>query len=199
MSATGRSDKRNPSDFYETPEPLADAALALVRERFGVYTPALILDPGAGTGVWGRAAHSLWPEATVIGVDIERGRPPGGAYDIWFKDSYLDKARYWPKFMSRRPDLIIGNPPYRLSQQFIEASLSIVQPGGLVAFLLRLNFLAGECRRVFWQQNTPGRVIVCVQRPSFTSDNGTDATEYGVYVWSDRFHFGAQLEWLSWR
>jgi len=198
MSAAGRTPgKRNSSDFYETPYALVEAALNYVRSNFGVYSPDLILDPGAGLGVWGKAARGIWLSSpSIVGVDTEHDAPP--YYDSWYRDDYLALSQQWCRNVKTRPDLIIGNPPYRLGQQFIEASHSIIRQGGLIVFLLRLNFLAGHLRREFWKQYRPGCIIVCVERPSFTHDGGSDATEYALFVWGDRF-LDTRVAWMSWR
>lgn len=199
MSATGRTpNKRHKSDFYETPLFLAEAALSYVRSSFGVDRPELVLDPGAGLGIWGKAARGIWSSPTIIGVEIEHN--PAPYYDIWHRDDYLSLSRSWRGNVKTRPDLIVGNPPYRLAEEFIEASHNIVRQGGLIAFLLRLNLLAGQKRREFWKKYAPGYVAVCVERPSFTNDGGSDATEYALFVWGDRFHsINPNIDWLSWR
>jgi hypothetical protein len=202
MSATGRGSKRNKSDYYETPRRLADASLDYIRSHYAVTPsvtrPTRILDPGAGRGVWGRAARAIWREAEIVGVDRHRPRPSlgGYAYDKWYRCSYTTFERY---YHYRKPDLIIGNPPYSLAQSFIETSLRLLAPGGLLAFLLRINLLAGQCREEFWQRHPLSRLVTCVERPSFNG-NGSDATEYALFVWSDRFLlYGPKIEWMSWR
>ncbi|HLF28185.1 MAG TPA: hypothetical protein VJG32_17785 [Anaerolineae bacterium] len=196
MSATGRTNgKRNKSDFYETPRALAGAVLDYIRAHYGISSPALVLDPGAGTGVWGKAARERWPKALIMGVDLYRARPDT-IYDDWFRCSYTTFERRY--FRDDRPDLIIGNPPYSLAQSFIEASLRLLAPGGLLSFLLRINLLAGQCREDFWKQRPLSRLVTCIERPSFNG-GGSDATEYALFVWSDRLLDGPKIEWLSWR
>ena len=205
MSATGRTPgKRHASDFYETPYPLAEATLNYVRSGFGIYAPELILDPGAGLGVWGKAARGIWLSSpNIVGIEIGQMPIPGGPvyYDSWYHDDYLTLSQQWRNNVKTRPDLIVGNPPYRLAQEFVEVSLRLIAPGGLMAFLLRLNFLAGRRRRSFWRKHKPGHVVVLVERPSFTSDGNSDATEYALFVWGDRFaHFvHPHIDWLSWK
>jgi len=198
MSAANRTlGKRHASDFYETPYPLTEAALNYVRSGFGIYAPELILDPGAGLGVWGKAARGIWLSSpTIVGIEPERDTQP--YYDMWYRDDYLSLAQQWRGNVKTRPDLIVGNPPYRLAQQFIEASRAIVAQHGLIVFLLRLNFLAGRLRREFWKRHQPGYVVVCIERPSFTHDGGSDATEYSLFVWGDRF-LDTRVAWMSWR
>lgn len=76
-------------------------------------------------------------------------------------------------------DLIVTNPPFSLSMEFLTKSLSEAQT---VVYLLRLNYLGSAERKTFWKQNQPTHLYVLSNRPSFTG-LGTDATEYAWFVW----------------
>lgn len=95
-------------DFYPTPYPLAVAALDALPADF---QPKLILDPGCGDGVWGRAARAKWPNAIIVGVDI-RHVQHDSAYTYTFLLS--GKNFMFPETLAGfgKFDLIMGNPPY---------------------------------------------------------------------------------------
>lgn len=202
MSATGRGTPRSKSDFYETPALLAYAAIEYIRTRLSILrSPKLILDPGAGRGAWGIPARAAWPESRIVGIDRYRLASPAArpAYDDWSRTAYATFARRYS--IDDRPNLIIGNPPFRLAQSFVEISRGLIHPLGLIIFLLRINFLAGECRKGFWQEYPLSRLVTCIERPSFRG-NGTDATEYALFVWTgDKFFTleGPAFDWISWR
>ena len=87
-------------------------------------------------------------------------------------------------------DVIIGNPPYSLALDFINKSLELLHPGGLLIFLLRTNFLESEKRFKWWQEHPLSGLYTLHKRPSFTG-RGTDATSYSWFVWEqggDRLH-----------
>lgn len=126
---------RDDFDHYPTPEPLVRAALTS-RILPIMPAPRTILDPGAGQGVWGRVARSIWPNAFIVGTEI-RNLPKPPEYDRWISgrghigidlpgilnigDTFepSEAPSEWPPFLhfeSGRPvvrfDLVIGNPPY---------------------------------------------------------------------------------------
>jgi hypothetical protein len=94
------------------------------------------------------------------------------------------------------PDLIVTNPPYSLALPFAERALAHIRPGGIVAFFLRLGFLASLERSEFHRRH-PARVLICNPRPSFARFlkkgklTTTDASEYAWFVW------GGPREWAG--
>ena len=80
---------------------------------------------------------------------------------------------------SNTVDLIITNPPFSLAQEFIDHATANATT---VFMLLRLNFLGSIKRYEWWSNNKPKAIYVLSKRPSFTG-NGTDATDYGWFVW----------------
>jgi hypothetical protein len=182
---------REGHDFYPTPPALALAAL----QHYADGTPPRrVLDPGAGTGVWGRAvlAHYRTGTPELTGVDLFA--PPCPDYATWIQEDYL--TWHGPGAY----DLICGNPPYSLAEAFIRRAHSQLAPGGSLILLLRLAFLASIGRgRGLWAKLPPTRVGICMQRPSFTGNNRTDATEYALFYWRQGGPEETVLEWLDWK
>jgi len=142
------------------------------------------LDPGAGAGVWGDVLRAFRPTVRVWGVERRpTPRPPG--YERWIEDDFLQVAMD----LSNPFDLVLGNPPYRDAERFIERALACVRVGGHVLFLLRLAFLEGQARRDGLYARHPLRWLwVCSKRPSFQPDGKSSPTAYGVYLWQKGFH-----------
>lgn len=177
---------RRDFDFYPTPAAVAVDALEHLPSDF---KPECVLDPGAGTGVWGRAARQLWPTTTITGVDLRPVARPA-AYNFWFNEDFLltDSA---PAF-----DLVVGNPPYKYTEQFVRHSMSLLENGGYLVFLLRLSFLEGQSRqRGLWRHYPPRRVVVCSKRVSFTDDGRTNATAYAYFIWQRGWVGDTLLNW----
>lgn len=183
--------KRDPHDFYPTPLSLCRAALA---ELPPAPVPDSILDPGAGSGVWGKAARDLYPRALITGVELRPDAiPPAETYTAWHTGDFRLYDPGW------KHDLIMGNPPYKYAEAFIRHSLSMLKDYGWLVFLLRLAFLEEQDRgKDFWRKFPPERVSVCSQRPSFTGDGNTDATAYAVYYWRKGWTGPTRLDWLRW-
>jgi hypothetical protein len=89
-------------------------------------------------------------------------------------------------------DVTIGNPPFSLAQEFINAALSISRE---VTFLLRLNFLGGDARSSWIREWYPS-VFVLPNRVSGTGDGKTDSTEY---AWMRFTNQGWRPPWGEYR
>lgn len=168
MSSTNRGSDRVGGDFYITPS-WATAAI-LPHLRFGVTHP-LILDPGCGDGAILRVCRDRWPDANLLGFDIEnRGCEWGFTRDALAPEPW------------GTTDLIIANPPFSLAAEFLERALREASAYGAdVCFLLRLAWMAGMKRAAFHRAH-PSDVYVLPRRPSFTG-KGTDSADYGWFVW----------------
>lgn len=175
MSATKRGAERRPHDFYPTPIPSIEAFLEVFPLTGGIE----VLEPGAGSGniimtlqKYGKFsidAVEIRPEETEnlkqLGVNVIIG-------------DFLSME------FEKRYDLVIGNPPFNLAMEFVEKSLGLLKPGGMLIFLLRTAFMESTRRFPFWQK--PEHQIAGLYtlhiRPSFTG-HGTDATSYSWFIW----------------
>lgn len=178
---------RDEHDFYPTPLPFAIAGINLLPVHF---SPQNILDPGAGSGVWGQAAKCIYRDALVTGIELRAvNRHP--AYNFWYTGDFRLLATDEPCF-----DLVVGNPPYKYSEVFIRSSLAMLNDDGYLVFLMPLQFLAGQARgKGLWRQYPPEKVSVCSKRPSWTGDGKTDASEYAFYVWRKGWRGSPTIEW----
>lgn len=80
-------------------------------------------------------------------------------------------------------DLIITNPPFSLTEQFLEKSMSELALGGTLIYLQRVNFLGSRKRVPFWSRiGFPNKTPVLVPRPRFVN-GGSDSCEYCWFIW----------------
>ena len=208
IQTSGPLPDRVPLDFYPTPEKLVNR----MAEEALYYLPAdvpddrlRILDPGCGTGVFGKALQGRtlgWPH--IVGIELDPGRAvearKTGAYSVVLTIPYAE-------YKSRLGfDLIIGNPPYYLAEAFVRQSLDLLNPDGTIMFLLRTAFMESQGRyhRLFKRRETrPTEVWSLVERPSFTGNNKTGSDAYAIFIWerrrNHRFPDFTSLKWLSWR
>ena len=174
--------KRKENDFYPTPYELCEAVLVkkliLIPRRNWI---AEVLDPGAGGGVWGKAVRIVKSPANITGVELRNVEKPV-YYDTWYKNT---------DFLSWETDskytLIIGNPPYKHSEEFIDKSLDLLEDKGWLVFLLKLSLLESKKRYSKYYSPSKGlnpkQVLVSTRRVSFTGDRKSNADAYGIFVW----------------
>lgn len=177
MSTTNRGTIRNEADFYATP---LETVYTILDSIPDLDTAEFILEPSAGNGNIIKALR----ERNITGIAIEamelreeeRKNLEALADVVTIGDFLKDDTEYIEY------DLIIGNPPYSLAQEFIDKALTLLAPGGRLIFLLRTNFLESKKRFTWWQDKIPSGLYVLSKRPSFTG-KGTDATSYSWFVW----------------
>lgn len=187
---------RRQYDHYPTPSGLVRAALQLVPDGMSVER---ILDPAAGTGVWGAVARERWPEAFIEGVEIQPCLP-NQKYDSWKIDNFFSfvEAHNGPY------DLIIGNPPYgkpvkNMAELFVRGCIPLLSDTGKLMFLLRSAFLEGIDRgQNFYKEHCPTDVYQLMRRPSFTGNAKTDSTAYSLFVWDKTTPVYTRLWHLDW-
>jgi type I restriction-modification system DNA methylase subunit len=171
MSATGRAlTKRREYDFYETP---TWATELIIKEIVFPNDPS-VLEPCCGSGAIVKVIEDR-ANATVVQFDIRDGE----------EFDFLNME------FGCRFDFSITNPPYSLAREFVEHSLRLAN---CTVMLLRLNFLASSKRKEFWQKHPPTAIHVLTKRPSFTG-KGSDATDYGWFVWD---YTGRQKRGIHW-
>lgn len=172
----GQRRPRHAHDAYQTPDEFAQAGLLLV-----AGAPEVVIDPGAGDGVWGAWARALWPECRIIGVEL-RPLPRPAAYDDWITGDFLS-------VLSRLPpaELVVGNPPFAHAEPFIRGGLSLLRTEGELLFLLRAAFRNSGCRnRGLFVQHPPWKVWSCDRRPRFYG-SGSGMTDFCYFHWQQGF------------
>lgn len=81
-------------------------------------------------------------------------------------------------------DLIISNPPFGLIKPFIDRSMSLLDDGGYLVFLLRLNYFGTQKRSEWFKDLMPEFTYVHARRCSFDPiTRKTDSIEYMHAVW----------------
>ena len=86
-------------------------------------------------------------------------------------------------YVSKKPQMIISNPPFKNAFEFIQKALDDVCDDGYVVMLLRLNFLGSKVRNEWLRNNMPSEIYVHSKRMSFTDNGKTDSIEYAHFVW----------------
>lgn len=199
----------NPNDLFVTPQAAADYTCEAVKKLTKIE-PKLILDPGCGTGVWGRAARKTFGVATMLtGVDIVNGMNEHeddfhapSPYTHYFKD--LDYTSIPSEYMLPY-DAVLGNPPYsskedrNLAEKFLMKSLQLVRPGGVVGLLLKTEYIASLRRyENIYRHIRPQYMIQYVPRIKWDGFKFNNTIEYAFFIWKKGETARTQLYWLNW-
>lgn len=181
--------RRRQHDFYPTPQPAADAIVALA-PAYDLPDAPFIIDVGSGGGPFGRAARARWPNAIIWGLEIDerfRHRADLSAYDdVLYVDftELLDDLREM-QLRNLAVDLVIGNPPFIHAHEAMELAITLLKPNGWALYLFKLAFLATYTRyEQFYTRRPylPVATFPLVNRPSFDGTGNTDAQEYGAVL-----------------
>lgn len=96
---------------------------------------------------------------------------------------------------------IISNPPYKFALPFVEKALSLVDDGRYVCMFLKLTFLEGKARRMFFEKNPPMRVWVSSSRLNCWLNgivtNTTSAQCYAWFVWQKGYKGYPEIRWFN--
>lgn len=173
--------ERDADDFYQTDEACLRAYFnhQLIEKQKLFLDGSTILDPGCGTGVYGKVLQEFYPNSYMFGVEKNYERFPNpGYYDVWIPEDYLTVE-------GLSAHAVIGNPPYKLAEKFFWQALKNIQGHGHINFLLRLGFLESERRyKTMWSCGyKPTNITVLNTRPSFTGNGKTYPTAFAFFDW----------------
>lgn len=163
MSQRDSGYERKERDLYETPEWVTAALFPHLPRQ-----PDVIWEPACGGGKMSRAIAEHSPKVvTVLQSDIEQGR------DFLIEQS-ADGA-----------DAIITNPPYELATEFINHSLDLMKPRGIVAMLLRTDFDHAKTRaNLFALHCAFSKKVVLTKRIKWFEDSkGQPSFNHAWFIW----------------
>lgn len=171
MSATNRGAKRRESDYYPTPS-WCTRRLFDALHRHG--EPGRInhwVEPCAGDGAIIGASGIVWDKWITGDIEPRHELVPARGYEDTLAEIPPRGALSYA---------IVTNPPFGIADEIVRAC---VDRAGFVCVLLRLNWLAGAKRSKWLRGCPPDCVLVLPERPSFTGDGKTDATDYAWFMW----------------
>lgn len=190
LTASAGKRARIVNDAYYTPPKPVRICLQELRDEIALLVGPLggnIVEPSAGGGSFVRELVRFLgiDPKRILAIDIDgqalakcKKEFPGLRTHV---GSFLD---WHPR---TRPQLIIGNPPYKddLPEQFVRHAMGLCKGRGgpmMVVFLLRLNWIGSQGRAQL-HRLYPADLLVLPERPGFTGDGQTDMTEYAFFVW----------------
>lgn len=179
-------------DYYATNPKAVDMLL----EQYQFYGKKM-LEPCVGGGHIANAVRKFcwYEDVEVTGVDlVDRGYP----------NTIVTDFLTWNN--GDRFDFIISNPPYSLAQEFIEHGLDLLKEDGQMAMFLKIQFLEGAKRKLFFEDNPPKYIYVFRNRMA-TWNNGQSidpstgkkwATTmcHAWFIWEKGFDGEPIVRWL---
>ncbi len=170
----GSSDKydRNDADFYATPPECTEALINALPDMF--TTDKIIWEPACGNGA-------------ISGVFLRRGFSVQSTdlHDRGFGKSGHD-------FLSDDHvefDVIVTNPPFNISVDFIERSFAFGVP---FAMLLKATYWNAARRLDLFERTKPRYVMPLSWRPAMSPERGKSATM--DFCWTVWDHSGDPCE-----
>lgn len=181
--------KKFHADF--TPEPITQQALAWLRTSLrGEF--AALLDPSAGSGVFGKVARNVWPGIRTFGVEprAEEEEHLARNYDSFSIDTF---ERHVETRQPTELDLVATNPPFFAFLEIVAAFAPRLRVGGAL-MLLGLSSVgqSAEGASVFdqfcpdYQLRVTGRINF--RGPGINPETGrkwaSDQRDYSWWIWS---------------
>ncbi len=181
-----------------TTDPLAKACLESVARY--VPDPKVIIEPSVGGGSFVRAIRLRWPDCEVWGCDIDIDAAGLALCDEVVVDDWSHASKAFAnraRAKGVRIDAIIGNPPFSLAIEHIQASWSAFDRMRCMSLILPLAYLGvGEWQQAIWASD----VRLAQVQPIAGRPWPQRMRETAVYTWAAG-HFGSRLilPALEWR
>jgi len=175
------TDERHPHDLYETP--FEAVKMLFDNHKFGVGNT---IDPSCGRGMIIKHIQKIDPDRPIIGTDLHSYRPVVSrdiiGYGIDFEKAtrnQIGNAKH-----------IIMNPPYKAADAHVRKALELVPRGGVVASLMRLNWMAAQKRREFLSVISKIIIVGRIKMlPPDVEDKGYSGTvDFAWFVFDTKHH-----------
>lgn len=188
----GSKENRAANDFYAT-DPKATVALLKQLHDMQITLPGLIIEPSVGMGHIAIVLQKLGK--AVYGYDIVDRGWQGVCVQDWIT----------VQRPTEEPLAIVMNPPYSLALSHLEHALSLLKEEEYCCALLRLQFLEGKQRKLFFEANPMRYVFVFSYRvrcdknadPAFMgSVKSHSAVAFAWFVWQKGYTGRPEIIWL---
>lgn len=189
---TGKTKKKiHKNDLWETPPEIAKICTDIIVDKYlNENKKLVVLDAGCNQGVFGSALHKSCLESKTIFPDLIGVELNEVAINPFY-NSWHDKTDYLDFTLSTgsRIDLVIGNPPFSLFEEFYNHTMSNIVnfKKGIVAWILPLNYLQGDKRydNIFVNGNLE-YVLTFKKRIKWTG--GSPFDQHALYIWNNNYH-----------
>lgn len=177
--------EREQNDFYAT----KPAAVELLFTECNLDLADNILEPCAGEGHIAEVLKKHGKNVTCCDL-IQRTYPLDKTWDFFKQTDMFDGD-------------IITNPPYKLSLEFVNKSLELIEPGRKVIMFLKLTFLESKKRRSLFDTKQLKTVYVfsnrtqCARNGEEKQFKENSAVAYAWYVWEKGYNGNPIIKWIN--
>jgi hypothetical protein len=204
-SAGGRTDSQAVLEETEadyTPEAVVVQLLLALQER-GFGAGGRVLDPSAGSGVWGRAVRAVFgSDVHLVGVErrVSEAANLAAAYD----DHAIGEA-LGPQARPHGPfDLVVTNPPFSAFEEYWPTSFrdrGLLADGAVVAFYGLTQWGQAAEAAEHLRTWSPSSCLRVGGRVGHRGDRRADAREYCLWIWDteDGVEGGGYRRGAKWR
>ena len=96
---------------------------------------------------------------------------------------------------------ILTNPPYKYALDFVKHALDILENGYYAIFFLKIQFLEGKERYIFFKENPPKYVYVHSERQKCAINNEfekvkSSAVCYAWFMWEKGYKGDTIIRWI---
>lgn len=178
---------REENDFYST-DPQAVRDLVRMLSENNIPIPKDIVETSVGQGHIAREFEKLGCRITAYDI-VDRGYP-GTIVTDYLKVTQLPEGC-----------MIVENTPFKLTVEFLKHSLSLMEPGQYICSLQKIQFLEGQSRKKFFQENPPEFVFVFSKR-TITYRNGdmekykSSALCYCWFIFRKGYKGDPRIKWI---
>ena len=183
------AEERQKEDYYAT-DPNAVKDLVRKLQEHNITIPHTIVESSVGGGsianVFKNNGHK------VIAYDIK---------DRGYADTTITDYLFVGKLPTDDDVMIVENPPYKLSLEFIQHGLSLIKDGNYLCSLQKIQFLESERRKPFFESTPPKYVFVFSKRCMTYRDGQFEKYKssmmcYAWFVWEKGYKGDTILKWI---
>ena len=180
-----KNNEREKHDFYATDPHSVNLFLERIKKD-KIILPKTIHEPACGQG---HIAEELKRHGyNIVSSDL---------YDYGYGEAGIDFLKSEDK-----ADCFLTNPPYKFALEFVNKSIENLNPNGISIMYLKIQFLEGKARNLFFKKYPPKYVYVnssrqiCARNGDFKNFN-SKLLCYAWYIWYKDFYGDTIVRWID--
>lgn len=105
-------------------------------------------------------------------------------------------------YKAQKRQIVSEHPPYKFALQFVRKSIENLNPGGISVMYLKIQFLEGKARNLFFKNYPPKYVYVNSSRQTCAKNGDFKIKSpqllcFAWYIWYKDFHGDTVVRWID--